>query len=97
MDLVYFNRFFILLFNFQNYKHHYLSVILIILIGFIIDLVLGNLQNDIINNFLFLLLRILREILLSFQYVIVKYIMERAFAYSNLISLYYIPFLKSIV
>ena len=37
---------------------------------------LGNLQNDIINNFLFLLLRILREILLSFQYVIVKYIME---------------------
>ena len=54
-----------LIFKIKLYRHHYCSMIIIILIGFIIDLVLGNIQNDIINNPLYLFLRFLREILYS--------------------------------
>ena len=46
--------FYYLFFKAQIYRHHYLSAILILLIGLVIDLVLGNLQNDIMNNFYFL-------------------------------------------
>ena len=70
----------ILIFKVKLYKHHYLSVVIIILIEIIIDLFLGNLQNDIRNNLLFLLLRFLREILLSLHFVLVKYTMEKKFA-----------------
>ena len=57
--------FYYLFFKIKLYKHHYLSMILILLLGLFIDLFLGNLQNDIINNVLLLLLRFLREILNS--------------------------------
>ena len=70
----------ILIFKVKLYKHHYLSVVIIILIEIIIDLFLGNLQNDIRNNLLFLLLRFLREILLSLHFVLVKYKKEKKFA-----------------
>ena len=61
------------------YKHHYLSILLIIVIGFIIDFATGNLVNDIKNNFGLLLLRFLREILFSFHNVLAKYIMEKKY------------------
>ena len=66
-----------LIFKQKLYKHHYLSVILIILIGIIIDLVLGNLQNDILENLLFLLIRLFRDILKSLNVIVDKYIMEK--------------------
>jgi len=67
------------LFKIKLFKHHYLCIIIIILIGFIIDLVLQNLQNDISDNLTLFLFRVLREILYSFHDVIDKYIMEKKF------------------
>ena len=64
-----------------------MSIILIILIGFIIDIVLGNLQQDITENILYLLLRFLREILYSLHDVIVKYIIEKKYCSIYEISL----------
>ena len=69
--------FYYLFFKIKLFKHHYLSIIIIILIGFIIDLVLKNLQNDISDNLTLFLFRIIREILYSFHDVINKYIMEK--------------------
>ena len=66
-------------FKIKLFKHHYLSIIIIILIGFIIDLVLKNLQNDISDNLTLFLFRVIREILYSFHDVINKYIMEKKF------------------
>ena len=65
--------FYYLFFKIKLFKHHYLSIIIIILIGFIIDLVLQNLQKDISDNLTLLLFRFLREILYSFHDVINKY------------------------
>ena len=62
------------------YKQHFLSIIFIILIGLIIDLVLENLQNDFSNNNGWLLLMcFFRVIILSLNYVIMKYTMENKF------------------
>ena len=66
-----------LIFKIKLYKHHYLSIILIILTGIILDLVLGNLQNDILENISFFLLRLVREILFSSYIVVNKYLMEK--------------------
>ena len=84
--------FYYLIFKVKLYKHHYISIILIIIIGLIIDLVVGNLQNDISNNFLLLFLSFLRVILLSLNYVIIKYIMETKFC-----SIYEIGFYDGII
>ena len=77
-----------LVFKEKLYKHHYLSMILILLTGLIIDLSLGNLQNDISNNLIFLLLRILRETLYSSIDVNNKYLMEKKFCSVYDLSLY---------
>ena len=69
--------FYYLFFKIKLFKHHYLSIIIIILIGFIIDLVLKNIQNDISDNLTLFLFRDIREILYSFHDVINKYIMEK--------------------
>ena len=71
--------FYYLIFKIKLYKHHYLSIILILLIGLIIDLVLENLQYDLLNNFWLLLLKFVREIIFSLHNVIAKYIMEKKF------------------
>ena len=80
--------FYYLIFKIKLYKHHYLSMILIILIGLFIDLFLENLQNDFENNFLFLLLAFLREIIYSLNDVIYKYIMEKKYCSVYDLSLY---------
>ena len=71
--------FYYLFFQIKLYKHHYLSAIIILLLGITIDLVLNNLQTELIENISLLLLRYLREILLSFHFVLIKYIMEKKF------------------
>ena len=65
--------FYYLFFKIKLFKHHYLSIIIIILIGFIIEPVLKNLQNDISDNLTLFLFRVIREILYSFHDVINKY------------------------
>ena len=79
LDIFFTTLFYYWIFRIRLYKHHYFSGILIIIIGLIIDLVLGNLQNDITNQILLLLLRLFREILYSFHDVIDKYIILKKF------------------
>lgn len=61
------------------YRHHYLSILIIIITGTILDLVFQNLQNDFKNNIFLFLLRLLREILNSLHNVINKYLIEKKY------------------
>ena len=74
------------------YKHHYLTIIIILLLGIIIDLAEGNLQKDLINNYWFILMSLLRQSLLSLNYVIIKYIMEKKF-----VSVYEVSFSYGVI
>ena len=90
--------FYYLIFKAKLFNYHYLSIIIILLTGLIIDIVQGNFQDDWNNDdkerkigFIF---SIVRVILLSFNYVIIKYTIERKFAspyeigaYSGIIDL----------
>jgi hypothetical protein len=78
-DIIFYSIFYYLIFKIKLYKHHYLCIIIIIIVGLILDLSIGYLQNDIKNNLVLFLLRLLREILYSLQGVIDKYIMEKKF------------------
>ena len=80
--------FYFLIFKSKLYRHHYLSIIVIILLGVSIDLVEGNLQNDFSENILYLLVSILRVILLSLNLVIIKYTMEKKFVSPYEIALF---------
>ena len=71
--------FYYLMFKVKLYKHHYLSILLIILIGLIIDIVTENLQNELINNPLHLAMKLLKEIFYPLYNVIAKYTMERKY------------------
>ena len=71
--------FYYLIFKIKLYRHHYLSVILIILVGLIIDIILGNLQYDTSTNLDLFFFRLLRECLYSLSSVVDKYIMEKKF------------------
>ena len=86
--------FYYFIFRVNLYKHHYLSAIIILIIGLIIDLVSENLQNDISTNFLYLSLKFLKEIFFSLYNVLAKYVMEKKYVsiyefsfYVGLISL----------
>ena len=71
--------FYYLIFKIKLYRHHYLSIILIIIVGFIIDMILGNLLFDIDNNLGLFFFRLLREVLFSLSSVVDKYILEKKF------------------
>ena len=79
LNIVIISLFYYFLFKIKLYRHHYASIIIIIIVGFIIDLVLRNLQYDINNQPLLLLYRFLRETLYSLSCVIDKYVMEKKF------------------
>ena len=84
--------FYYIIFKAKLFKHHYLSIIIILIIGLIIDLIQGNIQNDFTNNIVSLILSFIRVILLSFNYVIIKYTMEKKF-----VSLYEIGLFNGII
>ena len=65
---------------------------LIILTGIILDLILGNLQNDINDYFLSFLLSLSREIIYSLHEVVNKYLMEKKFC-----SVYEIIFFNGLI
>ena len=79
INIIIYCFFYYLFFKIKLYKHHFLSIILIILTGIILDLSLENLQNNLRNSAHLVILRLLREIIYSFYDVINKYIMEKKF------------------
>ena len=79
--------FYYFIFKIKLYKHHYFSMIIIIIIGIILDLVRENLQYDIKNNLIFILLRLLRETLVSLNDVHAKYLFDKKFCLIYEISL----------
>ena len=79
LDILFTLIFYYLLFKIKLYKHHYLSIILIILSGIILDLILGNLQSDANKSLLLFLLSLFREIIFSLNIVINKYLFEKKF------------------
>ena len=87
LDICFICIFYYLIFKIKLYKHHYLSLILIIILGIILDFICENLQDDITKNFGFVLLRLLREILYSSSDVLVKYLFEKKFCSIYEISL----------
>jgi hypothetical protein len=92
LDILITSIFYFLIFKIKLYKHHYLSIIIIILTGFILDLVFENIQNDISNHFLSLVLRFLREIIFSLVDIINKYLMDKKFC-----SVYEITFYSGLI
>ena len=72
--------FYYLIFKIKLYKHHYLSIILILLFGLIIDLVTGKLIEELKNRPFNLVAKFLKEIFSSLYNVIAKYTMEKKYA-----------------
>ena len=87
LDICFTCIFYYLIFKIKLYKHHYLSLILIIILGIILDFICENLQDDITKNFGFVLLILLRETLISLNFVLVKYLFEKKFCSIYEISL----------
>ena len=79
MQILFSTILYYLILKVKLYIHHYLTIILIISFGFIIDIVLENIFYDVKNNLLFLLLRLLKEMIASLFYVYLKFIIERKF------------------
>ena len=84
--------FYYLIFKAKLYKHHYLSIIIILILGIITDIILDNYESDIKNDYSLILLSLLRIILLSVDYVLIKYTMEKKY-----VSLYSIGFWNGII
>ena len=71
--------FYYLMFKVQLYKHHYLSIIFIIVIGTVIDLTTEAIIVDANNEPLALISKYVKEILFSLYNVIAKYVMEKKY------------------
>ena len=88
--------FYYLMFKVQLYRHHYLSIFFIIVIGTVIDLTTEAIIVDANNEPLALVSKYIKEILFSLYNVIAKYVMEKKY-----ISVYefsfYIGFFNLIV
>ena len=81
-----------IVFKIKLFRHHWISIILIILTGLILDLGTLNLIKDTMNNWKSLLFRFIREIIFSFHDIINKYAMENKFC-----SVYEISFYTSLI
>ena len=68
-----------LIFKNKIYRHHYLSIGAIILLGLVIDLITGYIQKEIVGEPLLLSLKFLKQIFFALYNVIAKYVMEKKF------------------
>ena len=89
LNILFTSIFYYLMFKIKLFKHHYLSIFFIIIIGLIIDLILDNFQKDVADNLEYLFLRILREMLYSLSSVVDKYIMENKFVSLYIMLIYH--------
>ena len=72
--------FYYLFFKAKLFNYHYLSIIIILLTGIIIDIVEKNFEEDWSSDKKGLIISIIRLILLPFNFVIIKYTIEKKFA-----------------
>ena len=72
--------FYYLIFKAKLFNYHYLSIIIILLLGFIIDIIKKNYEKDWELSKIGFIFSIIRVILLSFNYVIIKYTIDKKFA-----------------
>ena len=79
MYIVFTSLFYYLIFKSKLFLHHYLSIALILILGIVIDLVVGNLQNEFSEDLLKVALSVVRVILLSLDYTLIKYTMEKKY------------------
>ena len=96
LDILFTLIFYYLIFKIKLYKHHYLSIIFIIVTGIILDIVLENLQKDISEYYYLLFLRLVREIIYSSIEVMNKYLMDKQFC-SVYIILFYNGLIETIL
>ena len=72
LDIVFTSIFYYIIFKVKLYRHHYLSMILIIITGASIDVFLGSLQLDLGSRLGLFFLRVLRESMYSLSSVVDK-------------------------
>ena len=74
-DIIFLVLFSYSIFEIKIYKHHYLSIFVIIITGIIIDIISGY-YNDFSKN---IFIKLFAEILISFDVVMCKYAMDRKY------------------
>ena len=79
MYIVFTSIFYYLIFKSKLYRHHYLCIGLILIFGIIIDIIEENLLIEAKKKTASFCLSILRVILLSLNYVLIKYTMEKKY------------------
>ena len=87
-DIIFTPLFYYFIFKIKLFKHHYLSIIIILLTGLIIDLSFKSLQNDFSNNWISVLFRFIREVLFSLHNVVGNYIMVKKYVSEYELALY---------
>ena len=88
MYILFTSIFYYIILKSKLYLHHYLSICSILIFGIIIDLILENLQIDFSKQIIKITLSVFRVILLSFDYVIIKYTMEKKYVSPYIIGMY---------
>ena len=80
-DILFICLFSSLIFKIKIYAHHFLSIIIIILTGIILDSIEGS-YNNFLSRIIPILIKFSLEIIMSFDIIITKYIMERFYCSS---------------
>ena len=80
------------IFNIKLFRHHYLSIIIIILAEITLVLISKNFQNDLANDWFLFLLRLISEIIISLHNIINKYLLDKKFC-----SIYEIVFYNGVI
>ena len=88
MYIVFTSLFYYLIFKSKLFIHHYLSIALILIFGIVIDLIIGNLQVEFSEQLLKVALSVVRVILLSLDYTLIKYTMEKKYVSPYVLGLF---------
>ena len=84
--IVFSSLFYYLFFKSKLFIHHYLSICLILVFSIIIDLVVENFQTDVTQELGKFILSIFRVILLSLNFVLIKYTIEKKYVSTYLLG-----------
>ena len=76
-DIIFLSLFSYIILKIKIYKHHYLSIIVIIVTGIIVDIIIGHYNN--ISDIKNILFKLLTEIMISLDVVVTKYTMENKY------------------